>query len=115
MTPSHESEETTKLRYITPALEHAGWDKHTQIQMEYFFTDGRVIVDGNKTHRGKRKKADYLLSYKPNIPLAILKEKKRPIKKKKSKFLSKNPPSLAKPTAPSTNASVPSSPSPSPQ
>ncbi len=75
MSPSNESEETTKLRYITPALEGAGWDKYTQIQMEYFFTDGRVIVDGSKTHRGKRKKADYLLSYKPNIPLAVLEAK----------------------------------------
>lgn len=43
--------------------------------MEYNFTDGRVIVRGNVTARGKRKRTDYLLYYKPNIPLAIVEAK----------------------------------------
>ena len=65
------SEEDIKLQYITPAIEQAGWDKN-QIRMEYPFTDGRVIVRGNLTSRGIRKKADYILYYQRNFPLAII-------------------------------------------
>ncbi len=68
------TEEDIKLRYITPSIE-CKWDKHSQIKMEYNFTDGRVIVRGNVTARGKRKKADYLLYYKSNMPLAIVEAK----------------------------------------
>lgn len=54
------SEEDIKHRYITPAIA-AKW-KPAQIRMEYPFTDGRVLVSGNKTSRGRQKRADYLLS-----------------------------------------------------
>lgn len=69
------SEQDICLRYITPALEKAGWDKMKQIQMEYTFTDGPVIVRKNVAVRGKQKRADYVLSYKKNIPLAIVEAK----------------------------------------
>lgn len=39
------TEEDIKLRYITPAIQQAGWDR-TQFRMEYFFTDGQVLVRG---------------------------------------------------------------------
>ena len=68
------SEEDTKFRYITPAIEKSGWLKD-DIRMEYFFTAGKVIVHGNSVTRGKIKKADYLL-HKENIPLAIVEAKK---------------------------------------
>jgi type I restriction enzyme R subunit len=68
------TEEDIKLRFITPAIT-GKWDKDTQIRMEYNFTDGRVIVRGNVTSRGKRKKADYILYYKRNMPLAIVEAK----------------------------------------
>ena len=55
------TEEDIKLQFITPAIEGAGWDRQKQIRMEYNFTDGRVIVRGNVTARGKRKRTDYLL------------------------------------------------------
>ena len=71
---SRMTEEEVKLRYITPAIE-CKWDKHAQMRMEYFFTDGRIIIEGNAPERGKRKKADYLLSLKPNLPLAIVEAK----------------------------------------
>lgn len=58
------TEEDIKLQFITPAIEFAGWDKRRQIKMEYNFTDGRVIVRGNVTARGKRKKTDYFLYYR---------------------------------------------------
>lgn len=69
------SEQDICLRYITPAIENAGWDKMRQIRTEYTFTDGQIIVRGNITTRGKRKRADYLLSYKSNIPLAVVEAK----------------------------------------
>lgn len=68
------SEEDIKARYITPAVEGAGWDKK-QIRYEYAFTAGRIILRGNITARGKQKRADYLLFYKPNFPLAIIEAK----------------------------------------
>lgn len=72
---SQMTEEDIKLQFITPAIEVAGWDRQKQIKMEYSFTDGRVIVRGNITARGKRKRTDYLLYYKPNLPLAIVEAK----------------------------------------
>lgn len=39
------------------------------------FTKGRVIVRGETTKRGEAKKADYILSYKPNFPLAVIEAK----------------------------------------
>ena len=68
------SEEDIKLRYITPAIQNAGWE-NKQIRMEYAFTAGRIILRGNITARGKKKSADYLLSYKSNFPLAVVEAK----------------------------------------
>ena len=69
------SEEDIKMKYITPAIEQAGWDIKKQVRAEYTFTDGRVIVRGNVTTRGKKKRADYILFYKHNMPLAIIEAK----------------------------------------
>ena len=69
------SEEDIKMKYITPAIQRAGWDIKKQVRAEYTFTDGRVIVRGNLTTRGKKKRADYLLFYKPNLPIAIIEAK----------------------------------------
>ncbi|WP_196596022.1 EcoAI/FtnUII family type I restriction enzme subunit R [Pectinatus frisingensis] len=69
------TEEDVKLRFITPAIEQAKWEK-LQIRMEYYFTDGPVIVRGKTVARGKPKKVDYLLHYKDGqIPLAIVEAK----------------------------------------
>lgn len=68
------SEEDVKLKFITPAI-ICKWDKMKQVTMEYSFTDGRVIVRGNLTSRGKPKRADYLLSLKSNMPIAIVEAK----------------------------------------
>ncbi|MEK3713827.1 EcoAI/FtnUII family type I restriction enzme subunit R [Paenibacillus sp. FSL R7-0333] len=69
------SEEDIKARYITPAITNAGWELKKQIRMEYPFTDGRIILRGNITTRGKRKRADYVLFYKNNFPLAVIEAK----------------------------------------
>ena len=62
-------------KYITPAVVNGGWDIHTQIREEKFFTDGRIRVGDTKQPRGERKKADYILYYRPNIPIAIVEAK----------------------------------------
>ncbi len=69
------SERDICTKYINPALEKAGWNMLTQIREEVSFTDGRIYVKGNLTSRGKRKRADYILYYKPNIPIAIIEAK----------------------------------------
>lgn len=69
------TEEDIKLRFITPAIvEKAGWQKEL-IKMEYYFTDGRVIFQGNVHARKQGKKADYLLHYSANNPIAIVEAK----------------------------------------
>jgi type I restriction enzyme R subunit len=69
------SERDICTQFILPALKKVGWDIPTQIREEVFFTDGRIYVKGNKTTRGKRKRADFILYYKPNIPIAIIEAK----------------------------------------
>ena len=69
------SERDICTKYITPALINAGWDLQTQILEEVSFTDGKIHVNGKLTFRGKRKRADYILYYKPNIPIAIIEAK----------------------------------------
>jgi type I restriction enzyme R subunit len=61
-------------RFISPALEKSGWD-NSRWRREYGFTDGRIIVRGKMVARGKQKRADYLLFYKPNIPIAVIEAK----------------------------------------
>lgn len=61
--------------FITPALAQAGWDPQTQIRREYGFTDGRVFVRGKVSLRGSPKRADYLLFYSANMPLAVVEAK----------------------------------------
>lgn len=69
------SEADIKAKYITPAILKAGWDEYTQLGREIYFTDGRIYVKGKVTARGKRKFADYILFYKPNVPIAIIEAK----------------------------------------
>ena len=75
MSKRHLSEEDIKARYITPAITKAGWDIKKQVRLEYAFTSGRIILRGNITARGKKKRADYVLFYKANFPLAIVEAK----------------------------------------
>ena len=62
-------------KFITPALRRAGWDEMTQIREEVSFTKGRIAVRGRLASRGKGKRADYILYYKPNIPIAVIEAK----------------------------------------
>ena len=69
------TEEDIKLKYITPALQAADWDIKNQIRCEYYYTAGKINVRENVAQRGKGKKVDYLLSYKSNLPIAIVEAK----------------------------------------
>ena len=69
------SESDIKAKFITPSILKSGWDEQTQLGREIFFTDGRIYVKGKLTARGKRKFADYILFYKPNVPIAIIEAK----------------------------------------
>ena len=69
------SERDICTKFITPALVKSGWDIEKQVREEVTFTDGRIFVRGNKTVRGKRKRADYILYLKPNIPIAVIEAK----------------------------------------
>ena len=69
------SERDICTKFITPAIEKAGWDRLTQLLEEVTFTDGKIYVRGKLTARGVRKRADYILYYKPNIPIAIIEAK----------------------------------------
>jgi type I restriction enzyme R subunit len=62
-------------KFILPALKRGGWDEMLQIREEVFFTKGRIIVRGKLVSRGKAKKADFVLYFKPNIPIAIIEAK----------------------------------------
>jgi len=75
MDKSSFSETDIRTKYITPAIKNAGWDIKHQLREEFHFTDGRIIVRGQTVKRGKSKKVDYLLLYKPNLPLAIVEAK----------------------------------------
>ena len=68
------TEEEVKLNFITPAIEEAGWTKK-QIRMEFSITAGKIVVRGNTAKRLPKKKADYVLFYKENLPLAIVEAK----------------------------------------
>ena len=62
-------------KFILPAVKRAGWDEMLQVREEVHFTKGRIIVRGKLVTRGKAKKADFVLYYKPNIPIALIEAK----------------------------------------
>ena len=72
------TEADIRTKYITPAVlgqDGSKWDSMTQVREEFYFTKGRVIVRGKSVKRGEAKKVDYLLYYKPNIPIAVIEAK----------------------------------------
>lgn len=62
-------------KFILPAIKRAGWDEMLQVREEVYFTKGRIIVRGKLVARGQAKKADVVLYYKPNIPIALIEAK----------------------------------------
>lgn len=75
MSLKHFSERDICTKFIMPAITNAGCDLLTQVREEVSFTAGRIFVKGRLTTRGKAKRADYILYYKPNIPIAVIEAK----------------------------------------
>lgn len=69
------TEADIRTKFILPAIEKSKWDKNKQIREEVYFTDGRIYVYGSMIKRGSPKKADYILYYKNNIPIAVVEAK----------------------------------------
>lgn len=71
------NEENTKLRYITPALQRAGWDLDHISCEDYFFTDGKIaIANGRGSRVNQGNKTDYQLCWPDaNQPLAVVEAK----------------------------------------
>jgi len=69
------SEQDICTKYITPAIEESGWDKMKQLREQVSFTAGRIIVGGKTYQRGNAKRADYILYYRANFPIAVIEAK----------------------------------------
>jgi type I restriction enzyme R subunit len=72
------TETDIRTKFITPAItgkDGSKWNVMTQMMEEVYFTKGRVIVRGKTVKRGVAKKADYVLYYKPGIPVAVVEAK----------------------------------------
>ncbi len=68
------TEADTCRKFILPKLYDAGWsDEH--ICEQRAFTDGRIIVRGNKAGRRAGKRVDYLLRFTRDLPLAVVEAK----------------------------------------
>ena len=69
------SERDICTKFITPALEQAGWDIATQVREEFSLTKGRIIVRGKLHSRGESRRADFILYHQANLPIAVIEAK----------------------------------------
>ncbi|WP_341708820.1 EcoAI/FtnUII family type I restriction enzme subunit R [Halopseudomonas sp.] len=69
------SERDICTKFITPAVQQAGWDIQRQVREEVSFTKGRIIVRGKLHSRGESRRADYILYHQPNLPIAVIEAK----------------------------------------
>ena len=53
------SEQEIRTRYITPAIERAGWDIATQVREEFKLTDGRLITESLKDYMRNKLTGEY--------------------------------------------------------
>jgi type I restriction enzyme R subunit len=69
------TETEVRTRLITPALSAAGWPVTSFREEFYYFSAGRIQVSGKVGRRKKPKRVDYLLEYRPNLPIAVVEAK----------------------------------------
>ena len=70
------TEADTCRKFVLPRLQAAGWDTPPHlINEQRTFTDGRIVFTGDKARRGRQKRADYLLRYRPDFPIAVVEAK----------------------------------------
>ena len=66
----------TDRKFVVPKLQEAGWDDPPHaINEQRTFTDGRIVFVGGTARRGKQKRADYVLRYRPDFPIAVVEAK----------------------------------------
>ena len=68
------TEADTCRKYVLPKLYGAGWTDDL-ISEQKTFTDGQILVSGDRVKRGKPKRADYLLRIGKNYPIAVVEAK----------------------------------------
>ncbi len=70
------NEADTCREYVLPRLRAAGWDDEPRrISEQVTFTDGRIISFGKTIRRGKQRRADYLLRFTRDFPIAMVEAK----------------------------------------
>lgn len=70
------NEADTCRKFVVPRLQAAGWDTEPhRLNEQVTFTDGRIVVAGRKARRRPGKRADYLLRYRPDMPIAVVEAK----------------------------------------
>ncbi len=70
------NEADTCRRYVVPRLQTAGWETEPcRINEQVTFTDGRIVVTGRRGRRRPGKRADYVLRYRPDLPIAVVEAK----------------------------------------
>jgi type I restriction enzyme R subunit len=69
------SEQDICSKYVLPAIIKGGYNLHSQIREQVTFTAGRIQVHGKTISRGEKKRADFILYYKNNLPVAVIEAK----------------------------------------
>lgn len=71
------NEADTCREFVVPKLRAVGWDAEPhRISEQVTFTDGRIVVGGaGKGRRRAGKRADYVLRYRPDVPIAVVEAK----------------------------------------
>jgi type I restriction enzyme R subunit len=71
------TETEIRTRYITPAIQSAGWPLDIMREEFFYFTNGRIEVRGKTSVRKEAKYVDYLLMRQDgtNTPLAVVEAK----------------------------------------
>ncbi len=70
------NEADTCRKLVRPKLEVAGWDAAPHSYNEQTpFTDGRIVAQGGKLRRLKKKRSDFLLRYTRDVTLAVVEAK----------------------------------------
>lgn len=66
----------TCRKYVVPRLQSAGWeDDPHRINEQVTFTDGRLVVTGQRSKHRPGKRADYILRYRTDYPIAVVEAK----------------------------------------
>jgi len=70
------NEADTCRKYVVPKLIQSGWDNepHSFTEQQNF-TDGRIVMVGDKPKRRKKKRADYLLRVTRDFKIAVVEAK----------------------------------------